>query len=224
MALAFDILIDKDVVRRILASHHRPEQDSGGPSWLTFLGHLKDSLWSLDLFRCESATLRTHWVLVVMDQFTRRIIGFGVHAGTVDGIALCRMFNRAIRGQCWMPKYLSCDHDPLYRFGQWQANLRILEVTEINTVPFVPLSHPFVERLIGTIRREYLDRMLFWTTADFENKLLDFRTYFNLHRSHTALKGQTPDQDAPEPRPVTSLHSYGWQGHCRGLYHTPIAG
>ena len=88
IALAFQIQIDKDVVRRILAHHHRPGQDFGGPSWLTFLGHMKDSLWSMDLFRCESATLRTHWVLVVMDQYTRRIIGFGVHAGTVDGVAL----------------------------------------------------------------------------------------------------------------------------------------
>jgi transposase InsO family protein len=88
IALAFDIPIDKDVVRRILASHYRPEKGSGGPSWLTFLGHMKDSLWSIDLFRwCESATLRIHWVLVVMDQYTRRIIGFGVHAGTVDGVA-----------------------------------------------------------------------------------------------------------------------------------------
>ena len=137
IALAFDIPIDKDVVRRILASHYRPGQDSGGPSWLTFLGHLKDSLWSVDLFRCESATLRTHWVLVVMDQYTRRIIGFGVHAGTVNGVALCRMFSRAIRGQRRMPKYLSSDHDPLFRFGQWQANLRILEGTEIKTVPHV---------------------------------------------------------------------------------------
>jgi hypothetical protein len=150
IALAFDIPIDKDVVRRILASHYRPEKDSGGPSWLTFIGHMKDSLWSLDLFRCESATLRTHWVLVVMDQYTRRIIGFGVHAGTVDGVALCRMFNRAIRWKRGMPKYLSSDHDPLYRFGRWLANLRILEVTEIKTVPYVSLSHPFVERLIGS--------------------------------------------------------------------------
>ena len=63
---------------------------------------------------------------------------------------------------------LSSDHDPLYRFEQWQANLRILEVAEIKTVPCVPLSHPFVERLIGTIRREYLDRTLFWTTVDLE--------------------------------------------------------
>ena len=222
IALAFDIPIDKDVVRRILASHYRPKKDSGGPSWLTFIGHMKDSLWSIDLFRCESATLRTRWVLVVMDQYTRRIIGFGVHAGTVNGVALCRMFNRAIRWQPCMPNYLSSDHDPLYRFGQWQANLRILEVIEIKTVPYVPLSHPFVERLIGTIRREYLDRTLFWTTADLENKLLDFRTYFNAYRSHTGLEGRTPDPVTPIPRPVARLHSYGWQRHCRGLYHTPM--
>lgn len=108
IALAFDIQINKDVVRRILAARYSLEPDSAGPSWLTFLGHMKDSLWSLDLFRCESATLRTHWVLVVMDQFTRRIVGFGVHGAIVDGVALCRMFNRAIRGQS-LPKYLSSD-------------------------------------------------------------------------------------------------------------------
>ena len=98
IALAFAVDIDKDVVRRVLATHYRPAPRSGGPSWLTFLGHAKDSLWSIDLFRCESATLRSHWVLVVMDQYTRRIVGFGIHAGTVDGRALCRMFNHAIRG------------------------------------------------------------------------------------------------------------------------------
>src|SRR5437016_3763867 len=221
ITLAFGVAIDKDVVRRILSVHYWPESDSGGPSWLTFLGHMKDSLWSMDLFRCESASLRTHWVLIVMDQYSRRIIGFGVHAGTVDGVALCRMFNRAIRWQLRMPKYLSTDNDPLYRFHQWQANLRILEVTETKTIPYVPLSHPFVERQNGTIRREYLDQMLFWTAADLENKLLDFRTYFNSHRTHTSLEGRTPD--APASRPIVNLRSFGWQPHCRNLYQTPVA-
>ena len=219
IALAFHIQIDKDVVR--LGHHYRPGQPSGSPSWLTFLGHMKDSLWSMDLFRCESATLRTHWVLVVMDQYTRRIIGFGVHAGSVDGVALCRMFNRAIRGQRWMSKYLSSDNDPLYRFHQWQANLRVLELTEIKSIPYVPLSHPFVERLIGTLRREYLDHLLFWTTTDLENKLLDFRTYFNNHRTHNSLEGRTPD--SPVSRPIANLRSFGWQPHCRSLFQTPMA-
>ena len=99
IAKAFGIDIDKDVVRRVLVAHYRPGPGDGGPSWLTFLGHTKDSLWSIDLFRCESILLKSHWVLVVMDQFTRRIIGFGAHAGDVDGLALCRMFNTAIAAE-----------------------------------------------------------------------------------------------------------------------------
>ena len=104
ISLAFHIQIDKDVVRRILARHYRPGQHPDGPSWLTFLGYMKDSLWSMDLFRCESATMRTHWVLVVMDHNTR--------AGSLAS-----------------------------------ASMR--------------------------------ERTLFWTTADLESKLLDFKTYFN---------------------------------------------
>src|SRR2546430_3131168 len=83
IALAFGIPMSKDVVRRILAVRYRPKPDAAGPSWLTVLGHAKDSLWSLDLFRCESVALRTHWVLVVMDQCSRRIVGFAVHRGVV---------------------------------------------------------------------------------------------------------------------------------------------
>jgi hypothetical protein len=173
ISLAFGLPINKDIVRRILAVRYQPRPDAAGPSWLTVLGHAKDSLWSLDLFRCESAVLRTHWVLVVMDQCTRRIVGFGVLHGVVDGLGLCRMFNQATRCHT-PPTYVSSDHDPLYRFHQWQRNLRILDVQEIKAVPYVPLSHPFVKRLIGTIRRECLDRTLFWTTADLEAKLLDF--------------------------------------------------
>src|SRR5215475_12661153 len=220
--LAFGTSINKDVVRRILATQYSPTSTEGGPSWLTFIGHMKDSLWSLDLFRCESIALQTYWVLVVMDQYTRRIIGFGINAGIVDGVALCRMFNRAIRGQR-TPKYLSSDHDPLYRFHQWQANLRVLEVKEIKTVPYIPLSHPFVERLIGTIRREFLDRILFWSTADLETKLLDFQHYFNAHRTHAGLEGGLPEPDVGGSAPPLALGSYRWQKHCRGLYQTPIA-
>ncbi len=59
---AFGIEIDKDVVRRVLAQYYRSSPENGGLSWLTFIGHMKDSLWSVDLFRCESINLRTHWV------------------------------------------------------------------------------------------------------------------------------------------------------------------
>jgi len=70
-----------------------------------------------------------------------------------------------------IPLYLHSDNDLLFQYHQWLANLRILEITEIKTIPYVPLSHPFVERLIGTIRREYLDRIFFWNISNLEQKL-----------------------------------------------------
>ena len=193
IALACAVDIDKDVVRRVLATHDRPAPHSGGPSWLTFLGHAKDSLWSIDLFRCESAILRSHWVLVVMDHYTRQIVGFGIHAGTVDGRALCRMFNHAIRGLS-RPTRLSSDHDPLYRFHQWRANLRVLQVTEVKSVPYVPLSHPFVERLIGTLRRECVDQLLFWSASDLADKLVAFQDFYNAHRPLRRWTGGRPSR------------------------------
>ncbi len=219
----FGVEINKDVVRRVLASHYRPERRKSGPSWLTSLGHAKDSLWSLDLFRAESILLRTHWVLVVMDQFSRRIIGFGVQAVSVDGVALCRMFNQAISGE-GLPRRLSTDQDPLFQFHRWQANLRILEVETVQTVPRVPWSHPFVERLIGTIRREYLDHLFFWTVDDLERKLDLFKNYYNAARVHQGLSGHTPEEKAVGPTlRVAGLENYRWHSHCHGLFELPIA-
>jgi transposase InsO family protein len=174
-----------------LAKHYRPTSGGSGPSWLSFIGHATDSMWSVDLFRCESIVLRSYWVLVVMDQFPRRLVGVGVHPGTITGVDLCCMFNAAIYGQ-GAPRHLSTDHDPLFEAHRWKANLRILEIDEVKTVPLVPLSHPFVERLIGTMRREFLDQVLFWNARDLERKLADFQAYYNAARSHASLEGRTP--------------------------------
>jgi putative transposase len=207
-----------------VAKHYQPS-DSGAraSSWLTFIGHAKDSLWSLDLFRCESILLRSHWILVVMDVFTRRIIGCGVEPAYIDGVSVSRMFNHAISNQP-RPKHLSTDHDPLFRFHRWLANLRVLEIEEIKSVPYAPVSHPFVERLIGTIRREYADRTFFWNAVDLARKLNEFRDHYNAHRVHRSLDGTTPAQRAGASSPVTaSFDRPAWRQHCRGLFQTPIA-
>ena len=222
IAHAFGVDIDKDIVRRVLAKHYRPgDSGTNGPSWLTVIGHVKDSLWSVDLFRCESILLRSHWVLVVMDVFTRRIIGFGVERASIDCISVCRMFKGAVAGRP-LPKRVSTDHDPLFRFHRWLANLRVLEIEEIKSVPYVPISHPFIERLIGTVRREYLDHVFFWNAIDLTRKLDAFADYYNSHRVHRSLDGTTPARRACLPAPA-SLDRHAWRKHCRGLFQTPIA-
>jgi len=215
--LTFGLDLDKDTVRRVLAVHYKPDPNNRGPSWLTTIGQAKDSLWSVDLFRCESILLKSHWVMVVMDQCTRRIIGFAVHAGNVDGPTLCRMFSDATSVHGW-PTYLSSDNDPLFQYHRWKANLRVLEVEEIKSLPHVPMSHPFVERLIGSIRRELVDQTFFWTTTDLENKLRGYQAYYNEHRCRD---GATPVSSGS--RKVLCINSYRWQKHCRGLFQLPVA-
>lgn len=215
--------VDDQTVRRILRKYYKPPVGSG-PSWLTFLGHMKDSLWSVDLFCCESIHLKTHWVMVIMDQFTRRIIGFSVHRGPVDGLALCCMFNKIIGNQGFLPKRLSFDHDPLFRYAGWKRNLRIHEILPIRTVVECAVSHPFIERLIKTVRDDYLSYIFFWNARDLERKLQQFLHYYNHYRVHFAHNGKTPGEMARESE-ITKIDilNYEWNSYCRGLYCLPVA-
>jgi transposase InsO family protein len=102
--------------------------------------------------------------------------------------------------------------------------LRILGIEPVPTVPGVPVSHPFVERLIRTLRQKCLDQLFYWNAADLERKLLNFRHYYNGWRRHQSLAGDTPEGRAGAPSPpIASLANYRWQGHCQGLVQLPIA-
>ena len=134
----------------------------------------------------------------------------------------CRRADCSMPPPC-RPKYRSTDHDPLFRFHRWLANLRVMEVEQLKSVPFAPVSHPFVERLIGTIRREYLDRVFFWNAVDLARKLSEYKDYYNAHRVHRSLGGITPAQCAGASSAApASLVCYTWRQHCRGLFRTPI--
>jgi transposase InsO family protein len=136
------------------------------------------------------------------------------------------MFNDAFdrQGQGGLPRYLSTDHDPLFEFHCWKANLRILEIDEIKTIPHVPVSHPIVERLIGTTRREFLDHVLVWNSHDLKRKLTDFQRYYNAERVHASLGGETSlGVGAGKTIKHAKLDDIRWRSHCRSLVHLPIA-
>jgi len=222
--VSFGIRVDKGVVKRILDKHYQPTNSSdNGPSWLSFIGHMKDSLWSVDFFRCESIHLKTHWVMVVMDQFTRKIIGFAVHAGDLNGVVVCCMFNKIKSGGNF-PKYLSTDNDPIFCFHRWRVNLRILEIEEIKSVAYTPTSHPYIERLLGSTRREYLDKLFFWNETDLERKLNQFKLYYNDERAHSSIERNTPAIKASEKtKQVISIEKYRWKSCARNLFQLPMA-
>ena len=82
------------------------------------------------------------------------------------------------------------------------------------------MSVPFIERLIGTVRRELLDHTPFWTSTDLDRQLAHFKHYYNRARTHRSLDGKTPVESQ---KLVASIDSLKWSSYCRGLYELPIA-
>ena len=83
---------------------------------------------------------------------------------------------------------------------------------------------PFIERLIGTVRRDFLDQTLFWNAVDLERKLTDFQAYYNHHRTHSSLGVDTPAEVAGDVTKLPiKLNNFRWQTHCRGIFQLPIA-
>jgi transposase InsO family protein len=110
-----------------------------------------------------------------------------------------------------------------FLYNRWRANQRILGADELKTIPYTPLSHPFVERLMGAIGREHLDQVLFWNTGDLEQKLEAFRQYYNTRRVHTSLDGQAPSEICGD----TVIHrgylnQFRWQAHCHRFFQLPV--
>ena len=96
------------------------------------------------------------------------------------------MFESISKG--FSPKNLSTDNDPLFNYYFWKEGLEWNDINEIMSVSYVPFIHPFIERLIGTVRRDFTDRCLFWSEEDAEKKLGLYKEYYNNERPHDSLK------------------------------------
>jgi len=149
---AFGVNIDKDVVRRVLAKHYRPKPYDGGLSWLTFLRHTRDSLWSIVLFRRASILPKYHSILLEIDQFIRRIIDCGISGYHFDQMVVFSLYDAAIP-VVDAPKSLR--HVPDLHFSHHRCIRKLLCVGRTQTVPIFPRAPPFAERRIGTRRRNH---------------------------------------------------------------------
>ena len=82
---------------------------------------------------------------------------------------------------------------------------------EVRSIPFTPISHPYVKRVIGTIKPERLDQAIFWNEVDLQNKLDDFTDYYNNHRVHASLNGEVPANFGEDRlQPAASLGKFNW--------------
>jgi len=133
------------------------------------------------------------------------------------------MFNKVVSEADSIPKYLSTDNAPLFLFNRWKINLEMYGIEEIKSVPGVPSSHPVIERLVGTSRRECTNYMSLRSEHEFTRKFSNFVDYYGENRVHRTLSGMPPNQFARGTKVPKRPIPHKWKKYCGGSYELPVA-
>jgi hypothetical protein len=136
------------------------------PTWRTFLRNQVDGIAAIDMFVVVTAAFRLLYVSVILSHARRKILHLTQHptAGW-----LCRQITEAFPWDT-SPRYLLRDRDTSYG-GCFQERARVMGITEVVTAPRSPSQNPYVERVIGSIRRESLDHFIVFDEAQLRRVL-----------------------------------------------------
>ena len=144
------------------------------------------------------------WVAVVIDHFSRRIINVGVFANRPDCRAVCVFLGWTVRRANTAPKYIICDRDSIFdcaAFRRWVKRQGV-QPPRYGAVGKHG-SIAVVERLIRSLKDECTRRILLPQRREAcRRELLSFVDWYNQHRPHTTLDGQTPNEVYFRQRPA----------------------
>jgi len=180
-------------VSRLMPRRRRPPSQT----WRTFLQNHASSLVALDFFTVSTITGRVLFVLVVLAHERRRIL----HV-TVTPPPTSAWTRQPLREACpWevTPRCLLHDRDAIFA-DTFRRSVTTIGLTAVRTAPRSPWQHPYVDRVIGSIRREWLDHVIVLNERHLRRLLSASVAYYHRSRTHLALM-----KDAPEPRAVAAV-------------------
>jgi len=207
--LKLGIEVSQTTVSKYMIRHRKPPSQS----WRTFLRNHGKDIVSVDFFTVPTATFRVFYVFVIMSNARRRIVHFNVTEyptaiWTGQQIVEAFPWNTA-------PRYLIRDRDK--KFGdEFTQRVESLDINQVLIAARSPWQNPYVERVIGSIRRDCLDHTIIFHERHLRRVLKEYIRYYNEYRTHLGL-----EKDCPEPRSVESpalgsIHSEPLVG---GLHH-----
>jgi transposase InsO family protein len=165
-----------------LISRREPRPPS--QTWRTFLKNHMMNMVSIDFFTVPTATFRILFVLVILSHSRRKVVHFNATSNptamwTAQQIVEAFPWNTA-------PKYLLRDRDSVY--GTFLSNrVKNMGIKEVVTAPRSPWQNPFVERLIGSIRRDCLDHVIVLNSNHLKRILTSYFEYYHNDRTHYQL-------------------------------------
>ncbi|SRR6266545_1421157 len=179
--------------------------------WRTFLSNHVDGIAAIDLFVLPTIAFQILYCLVILRHGRRIWVSFGVTANP-SAEWISRQITEAFP---WdhAPRYLIRDRDTSYG-PVFVLRLRAMGIRDRPIAPRSPWQNAYVERLIGSIRRECLDHIIVFGEAQLRRILGEYAAYYNESRTHRSL-----NKDAPFHRAIERLGAITSQPVLGGLHH-----
>jgi transposase InsO family protein len=188
--LKLGIDIGETSVSKYMIRRRRPPSQT----WKTFLDNHVKSMVSVDFFTVPTVRFQILYVFLVLAHDRRRILHFAVTAHPTAEWSVQQL--REAFPWDTAPRYLLRDRDRI--FGQdFVHQVKAMGIKEVLSAPRSPWQRAYVERVIGTIRRECLDHIIVFTERSLYRHLREFLDYYHRTRTHLGLQ-----KDTPESRPV----------------------
>jgi transposase InsO family protein len=183
------------------------------PTWKTFLTNHVQDLVSLDFLVVPMVRHKVLFVLVILAHHRRRVVHFNVTEHPTAAWTAQQVVDAFPWGEA--PRYLLRDRDRIYG-AYFRQRVRHMGIEEILITPRSPWQNPYVERLIGSIRRDCLDHVIVLHERHLRRLLTEYFQYYHHWRTHRAL-----DMNCPVPRPVQRPeHGLIWEvPEVGGLHH-----
>jgi putative transposase len=183
-----------EISQATVAKYMVRRRGTPSPTWRSFLRNQAQGIAAIDMFVVASASFRLLYVTIILAHDRRKIARFDVTPHPAAGW-LSRQVTEAFPWDT-PPRYLLRDRDASY--GQhFRKQVDAMGITEIVTAPHSPWQNAYVERVIGSIRRECLDYIVIFNERHLRRVLSTYIDYYHQTRTHLSL-----DKDCPDPRPV----------------------
>ena len=204
------IVIGQTTVAKYLPKRDRPPPS---PSWRSFLNNHVNDLVSIDFFTVPTATFRVLYGFVVLAHARRRILYFNVTASP-SAAWTARQLIQAFPFES-APRYMLRDRDCIFG-AEFRSAAKTLGITEVLSAPRSPWQNPYVERWIGSLRRDCLDHHIVLGEQHLLRILRSYVDYYHFDRTHLALQKDAPDPRAAQPQSIGRVVALPRVG---GLHH-----
>jgi putative transposase len=183
-----------DVSQATVGRHLPRRPKAPSPTWRSFLRNHMTVIAAVDMFMVATVTFKLLYAVIVLSHHRRRVIHFEVTQNPTQAW-LARQITEAFPWDT-APRYLLRDRDTSYGIC-FQNRARAMGIEEVLTAPRSPWQNPYIERIVGSIRRDCLNHVIIFNETHLRRVLSCYFRYYHRSRTHLSL-----DKDCPDPRSI----------------------